>query len=118
MVWQMCQAYNATPSKLYGVDGASVLFFDIGVFLFGRYVEGELQEAESSAKNEMFARSNRARAFARCMGDDMTTSSAGFADPAVGGLGDDEGPIQRGSRSKRSTIFAGDDEILWVEGGD
>lgn len=112
-----------TPSKLYGVDGASGLFFDIGIFHFGRYVESELQEAESSAKNEMFARSNRARAFARCMGDDMTTSSAGFADPAVGGVVEGNAfGAANGSRSRRSRPWAEDDisgdEILWVEGGD
>lgn len=115
----MSQAYNTTPSKLYGVDGAPGLFFDIGIFHFGRYVESELQEAESSAKNEMFARSNRARAFARCMGDDMTTSTAGFADPAVSGVVNN-GPSAESRKTRRSNPFAdiAEDEILWTEGGD
>jgi len=73
-------------------------------------VEGEMQEAESRAQNEMFARSNRARAFARCMGDDMANSTAGFADPFA--AGDIE------STSKRKKPFAEEqpgDEILWSE---
>jgi hypothetical protein len=81
----MSQSYNRTPSELYGFAGAVCLFFDQGIYLFGKWVEGELQEAERSASNEMFARSARARAFARCMGDDMSFSSAGFADPYADG---------------------------------
>lgn len=88
-VWQMTQSYHKTPSEVYNVYGAAGLCFDRGVFLFGRWVEGELSAAESQARNEMFARSSRARAFARCMGDDMATSTAGFADPAL------SGPIKR-----------------------
>lgn len=80
----MSQAFNRPPSELYGIRGAAGLCFDVGIFTFGRYVEGQLQEAESRASNAMFARSNRIRAFARCMGDDMETSAAGYADPFAG----------------------------------
>lgn len=81
----MSQSYSRPPSELYGVEGAAGLFLDTGIFVFANWVESEVQEAEQSATNQMFARSNAARAFARCMGDDMSLSSAGFADPFVGG---------------------------------
>lgn len=44
-----------------------------------------MQEAERGAQSEIFARSSRARAFARCMGDDMSESTAGFTDPFADG---------------------------------
>jgi hypothetical protein len=49
--------------------------------MFGRYVEGVVSRAGEDALNAGFARSAQQRAFARCMGDDMSTSTAGFADP-------------------------------------
>lgn len=85
MAWEISQAFNKTPSEIYDVQGAAGLCFDIAIFIFGRWVEGQLQEAESRAANAMFAASNRARAFARCMGDDMETSNVGYADPFSGG---------------------------------
>lgn len=81
----MSQSFNRLPSEIYNVQGAAGLCFDEGIFLFGRHVEGEMAEAESRGANAMFANMNRARAFARCMGDDMETSNAGFADPFAGG---------------------------------
>jgi hypothetical protein len=42
-----------------------------------------MAEAESSASGDAFRRSARMRAFARCMGDNMETSTAGFASPFV-----------------------------------
>jgi hypothetical protein len=81
----MTQAYNRLPSEIFGVSGAAGYFFDRGIYLFGNYVEGEMSEAESRASNASFANMNRARAFARCMGDDMAKSSAGFADPFADG---------------------------------
>lgn len=118
MVWQMSQAYNKTPSELYHVQGAAGLYFDTGVFQFARWVENEMQEAEANAQNEMFARSNRARAFARCMGDDMTKSTAGFADPFAAGAEvtlvgpDGEDP----NAPKRRAPVQVPDEIMWDEG--
>lgn len=116
--WRVSQAYNKTPSEIYGVGGAVGLCFDTGLFLFAQWVEGEVQEAEGRAQNEMFARSNRARAFARCMGDDMATSGAGYADPFAAGAIDDSDsgavPIKR----KRRKPFAEEepgDEIIWDE---
>ena len=47
-----------------------------------------MAEAESGATSAMFARSARLRAFAKAMGDDMSTSTAGFATPFFGGHGD------------------------------
>lgn len=43
-----------------------------------------MQEAESQATGPMFQRSARIRAFAKAMGDDMETSSVGFAAPMFG----------------------------------
>jgi hypothetical protein len=77
----MAQAYSQPPSQIYEVKGAAGLFFDKGIFFFGRYVEGVVEHAGQDALNATFARSAQARAFAQCMGDDMSKSSAGFADP-------------------------------------
>jgi hypothetical protein len=89
----MSQAYSRPPSDLYGVAGAASILFDRGIFRFGRYVEGMMEQASEGAQNEAFARSHRLRAFAECMGDDMTKSTAGYADPFVSGGG---GVIRRG----------------------
>jgi hypothetical protein len=110
----MSQAYHKTPSDLYGVKGAIGLCFDTGIFLFGRWVEGEVQEAERGASNEMFANMYRARTFARCMGDDMSESTVGFADPfndgAVTTIDD------QGNRKRRTKVEDAGDEVLWSEG--
>src|SRR6516162_6591378 len=84
--WQMAQAYNQPPSEIFGVKGAAGLFFDKGIFTFGRYVEGVVEHAGQDALNASFARSAQQRAFARCMGDDMEKSTAGFADPFFSGM--------------------------------
>lgn len=113
--WQISQSYNKSPSEIYGVEGAAGLCFDIGIFLFGRWVENEVSEAESSASNKMFANMYRARAFARCMGDDMETSTAGFADPFSGGAVTVLDPVT-GNRKRRAQTDAGSDgELLWDE---
>lgn len=109
----MSQSYHKTPSELYGVEGATGYFLDQGVFLFGRWVEGEVQEAESSASNQMFANMYRARAFARCMGDDMEKSTVGFADPfSDGAVTILDG---QGNRKRRTAVQEGGDELLWDE---
>lgn len=41
-----------------------------------------MAEAEANANGPMFKLSARMRAFARAMGDDMLTSTAGYADAA------------------------------------
>ena len=84
--WQISQAYNRPPSEVYGVKGAVGLFFDRGIFFFGRHVEGVVQSAGADAINPSFARMAEARAFAAAMGDDMETSTAGFADPFADGV--------------------------------
>ena len=81
----MSQALNKSPSELFEVKGAVGLFFDKGIFLFGRYVEQEVEEAGRDALTPAFGRSAQQRAFARCMGEDMATSSVGFANPYAGG---------------------------------
>jgi hypothetical protein len=116
----MSKTYNRTPSELHGVEGAAGLCFDTGIFIFANWVEGEMQSAEASAQNEMFARSNRARAFARCMGDDMETSTAGFADPFADGSAVvvDESPTANRKRRKPFADIAEDaedDEVLGLE---
>jgi hypothetical protein len=83
----MSQAYNRPPSDIYEVKGAVGLFFDKGIRLFGRYVESEVERAGQDALNSAFGRSAQARAFARCMGEDMTTSTVGFRDPFADGQG-------------------------------
>lgn len=80
----MSQSYNHLPSEIFDVKGAVGLFFDKGIFYFGRYVENVVNRAGEDALNATFARSAQARAFAQCMGDDMTKSSAGFANPFNG----------------------------------
>lgn len=40
-----------------------------------------MAEAEAGASGPAFQRSARLRAFARCMGDNMSESNAGFANP-------------------------------------
>ena len=77
----MSQAFSLPPSQIYEVKGAVGLFFDKAIFLFGRWVEGEVSDAGQDAISPGFARSAQERAFARCMGDDMETSNAGYADP-------------------------------------
>lgn len=64
-----------------------------------------MSKAESSASNASFANMNRARAFARCMGDDMATSTAGFANPLF------EGKIK--ASPKKTESSAG--KVLWSE---
>jgi len=63
------------------VNDLALFYFDRGVWYFGRRVDAELAEA-GSHKNTAIANSNRMRALARCMGDDMSTSTVGFRDPA------------------------------------
>jgi hypothetical protein len=82
----MSQAYSRTPSEIFEVRGAAGLFFDKGLYTFGRWVESEVERAGQDALNAGFARSAQARAFAKCMGDDMETSSAGFMDPFAGAV--------------------------------
>lgn len=81
----MSQAYNRPPSDIYQVQGATGLFFDKGIFLFGKYVEGVVQRAGQDALSPAFGRMAEQRAFAAAMGDDMSESSVGFADPFADG---------------------------------
>ena len=96
----MSQAYNRPPSEIYEVRGAAGLFFDRGIFTFGRHVEGMVQRAGQDAVSPAFARSAQERAFAAAMGDDMETSTAGFADPCIDNVLEDRNDID------------GEDEIL------
>lgn len=83
----MSQAYNRPPSEIYEVKGAVGLFFDKGLRVFGRWVEQEVEHAGQDALNAAFARSAQQRAFARCMGEDMSVSAVGFRDPFADGHG-------------------------------
>jgi hypothetical protein len=105
----MAQSYHSRPSEIYEVEGATGLYFDQGIWAFGSWVEGELNSAEASAKNEMFARSAKERAFARCMGDDMEHSTAGFADPWS------DGGLAEHIRTPRRRVDPEDGELLWSE---
>lgn len=92
--WQNSQAYHRPPSEIYGVKGAAGLFLDKAIRLFGQHVEGEVNRAGQDAISPGFARSAQQRAFARCMGEDMETSTVGFADPvATGAASGDDGQI-------------------------
>mgnify|MGYP007070997282 CR=1 FL=1 len=62
-----------------------------------------MSEAESRASNASFANMNRARAFSRCMGDDMAKSTAGFADPFADG------------KIKKSKTKSDVGTVLWSE---
>lgn len=80
------------PSEIYGVEGAAGLLFDKGIFYFGKHVDAIVEQAGQDALSPGFARSAQARAFAKAMGDDMTKSAAGYADPggAVKDTGSEE----------------------------
>lgn len=82
----MSQAYSKVPSEIYEVKGAAGLFFDKAICIFGQHVEQEMQSASQDSISPGFARSAQMRAFARCMGDDMSTSNVGFADPFADGV--------------------------------
>ena len=49
--------------------------------------------ADADHENPAFARSAKQRAFAKAMGDDMSISTAGFADPVGYGVANDDGEI-------------------------
>lgn len=74
-----------------------------------------MNAAESGVANEMFARSARERAFARCMGDDMGASAAGYADPFASS--DPNIVVTDGNRKRRVKKEDAGDEVLWSEGG-
>lgn len=63
-----------------------------------------MSDAESRASNASFANMNRARAFSRCMGDDMSKSSAGFSDPFV------DGKVKNAKRTEDNV-----GQVLWSE---
>lgn len=54
-----------------------------------------MSNAAAQANGPMFQRSAQLRAFARMMGDDMSTSTAGYSSPGltVGGPAGEEGEI-------------------------
>lgn len=89
----MCQAYSQTPSEIFCIEGAVGLYFDRGIFIFGKHVEAVVANAGADAINPSFARMAEQRAFAEAMGDDMDTSTAGFADPFADGAVDNVAPI-------------------------
>lgn len=93
--WQLSQAYNRTPSELYGIHAAAGLFLDIGVMSFGRHVEGVVSNAGQDAISPAFAKMQEMRAFAELMGDDMSESNVGFADPFADGLPMDRTPDEQ-----------------------
>lgn len=90
----MSQVYHRPPSEIYQVRGAVGLFFDRGIYFFGKHVEGVVQRAGQDAVSPAFARMAEQRAFAAAMGDNMEESTVGFADPFADGVqgveGDDE----------------------------
>lgn len=67
------------------MEGAVGGVLDRALWIFGDKVESEMQTAAANANGPMFQRSAQLRTFARLMGDDMNTSTAGFASPAVHG---------------------------------
>lgn len=63
------------------MQGAAGYILDRALWIFGTNVENVVSEAQSGATNPMFQRSAAMRAFSRAMGDDMSKSTAGFANP-------------------------------------
>lgn len=96
------------------MEGAAGFYLDNGIYLFGTYVEAEVREAGEGARDERFARSARERAFSRLMGDDMSNSTAGFADPFTSGA---EIKTQSGAPARRADKLKDtpDGELLWSE---
>jgi len=84
--WTLSQAYGRTPSEFYGIQAAAGLILDIGIMAFGKHVEAVVQNAGQDAISPAFAKMQEMRAFAELMGDDMSQSNVGFADPFADGL--------------------------------
>jgi hypothetical protein len=97
-MYQRSQFANRLPSEVLGTqcfsNDIASYYFDRGIWFFGTAVTGRLQEA-GNHKNQAIANGQREREFARCMGDNMLTSAAGFQDPAgisTGRKGADQDP--------------------------
>src|SRR4029077_18859350 len=86
--WQMSQAYHCPPSSFWCFDESTPkgYYFNRGVFLFGRLVDGEMSKAEARARKNRKPKSadrlgNAARlgVLAKYLGTDIKR----FRDPAI-----------------------------------
>ena len=96
-MFQRAQSSNRLPSEVVGAqcftNDIASYYFDRGVWFFGTAVTNRIEEA-GNHKNPTIANGQREREFAKCMGDDMRTSAAGFQDPAaVAKRADDEDEV-------------------------
>ena len=99
-MWNQSQAYKTTPSSLVGIPRGRIegFYLDRGIWLFGSWVEREVnaagdnvQKNQKSRRNrkgvEKLVNSARIRALQRCLGEDMSKSTAGFRKVGTTDLG-------------------------------
>jgi hypothetical protein len=103
-VYEMAKLFCQKPSDIAILDDCVGEFgrfwFDRGIAAFGRAVHQRMEQAGQSS-NETIARTQRIREWNRLMGEDMSTSAAGYADPSEGlspharahGMADEEDDI-------------------------
>ena len=86
-MYQRAKFSHKLPSEVVGLqcfsNDIASYYFDRGLWFFGTMVTNRIEEA-GNHKNPTIANGQREREFAKCMGDNMVQSAAGFADPAAG----------------------------------
>jgi len=84
-IYQRAIAFNQKPSDTAYlddcIDAVGRYYFDRGIWAFGEHVKRRLDEVTNSTENASIAQSRREREWERLMGEDMSQSAAGFADP-------------------------------------
>lgn len=88
-LWQRCQAFNKTPSDLVGLENPLMsYYFDRGIWVFGTYVQREVDKAGEAASRgarpgnkEALSNGARTRTLARLCGEDITKTTTGFRTP-------------------------------------
>ena len=107
----MSQAYRCPPSEFWCFDASTPkgYYFNRGVFLFGRLIEGEMQKAEARARKgrkpksaERLANSARLGVLQKYLGMEIKR----FRDPAM-----DVGKIKNESDSE--TKSDKDTSVVW-----
>jgi hypothetical protein len=83
-IYRRAKAFNQRPSSIVLLDDRvgdiGRFYFDRGIWAFGEAVANRLDEVVAGTRNPVIAQAQREREWARLMGDDMETSTAGFRD--------------------------------------